>query len=83
MHSIARRPQDLRDIDGLLDVVPDVNVKAALGWVRNFALAAELPELPREFEELLARRKNRANPAATVRPSRAPRKPRTARDPDQ
>lgn len=60
MKAIAHRPQDLRDIEGLLDVFPGVNVESVRRWVREFAAAAELPDLPEEFEKLLAQRKARS-----------------------
>ena len=60
MKAIAHRPQDLRDIEGLLDVFPTANVESVRRWVRDFAAAAELPELPEELERLLAQRKPRS-----------------------
>lgn len=60
MKAIAHRPQDLRDIEGLLDVFPGANVESVRRWVRDFAAAAELPDLPEEFEKLLAQRKSRS-----------------------
>ena len=60
MKAIAHRPQDLRDIEGLLDVFPTANVERVRHWVRDFAAAAELPDLPEEFEKLLAQRELRS-----------------------
>jgi hypothetical protein len=60
MKAIAHRPQDLRDIEGLLDVFPTANVESVRRWLRDFAAAAELPDLPEEFEKLLAQRKPRS-----------------------
>ena len=59
MKAIAHRPQDLRDIEGLLDVFPTANVETVRRWLRDFAAAAELPDLPEEFEKILAQRKAR------------------------
>lgn len=59
MKAIAHRPQDLRDIEGLLDAFPSANVEGVRRWVQDFAAAAELPDLPEEFEKLLAQRKAR------------------------
>jgi predicted nucleotidyltransferase len=59
MKAIAHRPQDLRDIEGLLDAFPGANVESVRRWVQDFAAAAELPDLPEEFEKLLAQRKTR------------------------
>ncbi len=66
MKAIAHRPQDLRDIEGLLDVFPTANVERVRRWVRDFAAAAELPDLPEEFEKLLAQR-NPRSPSASDR----------------
>lgn len=60
MKAIAHRPQDLRDIEGLLDVFPTANVESVRRWLRDFAAAADLPDLPEEFEKLLAQRKRRS-----------------------
>jgi predicted nucleotidyltransferase len=60
MKAIAHRPQDLRDIEGLLDVFPTANVESVRHWLREFAAAAELPDLPQEFERLLTQRKTRS-----------------------
>lgn len=64
MKAIAHRPQDLRDIEGLLDVFPAANVESVRRWIRDFAAAAELPDLPEEFERLLAQRKSRSPSAS-------------------
>lgn len=64
MKAIAHRPQDLRDIEGLLDVYPTADVESVRRWVRDFATAAELPDLPEEFEKLLAQRKPRSPSAS-------------------
>jgi predicted nucleotidyltransferase len=64
MKAIAHRPQDLRDIEGLLDVFPTANVESVRRRLRNFAAAAELPDLPEEFEKLLAQRKPRSPSAS-------------------
>lgn len=58
MKAIAHRPQDLRDIEGLLDVFPTVDIESVRHCVQDFAAAAELPGLPEEFEKLLAQRKS-------------------------
>jgi hypothetical protein len=73
MKAIAHRPQDLRDIEGLLDVFPAANVESVRRWVRDFAAAAELPDLPEEFEKLLAQRKLRS-PSASDKAKNASKK---------
>lgn len=77
MKAIAHRPQDLRDIEGLLDVFPAADVESVRHWIRDFAAAAELPELPEEFEKLLAQRKSRS-PSTSDLPKAAGKK-----DPDK
>lgn len=59
MKAIARRPQDLRDIEGLLDVHPDADIDRVRRWVREFALAVTMPDILEDFESLLARRRPR------------------------
>lgn len=60
MKAIAHRPQDLRDIEGLLDAFPKADVESVRRLIREFATAAEIPTLPDEFERLLAQRKSRS-----------------------
>jgi len=55
---------NLRDIEGLLDVFPAADVESVRRCVRDFAAAAELPDLPEEFERLLAQRKSRSPTAS-------------------
>jgi hypothetical protein len=59
MKAIAQRPQDLRDIEGLLDANPDTDVDRVRKWVREFATAMTMPDLFRDFEKLLEQRKTR------------------------
>lgn len=62
MKAIAHRPHDLRDIEGLLDVFPKADVESVRRFLRAFATAAEIPDLPEEFERLLAQRKSPSKP---------------------
>ncbi|HJS90688.1 MAG TPA: hypothetical protein VJ738_12055 [Steroidobacteraceae bacterium] len=78
MKAIAHRPQDLRDIEGLLDVFPTANLESVQYWVRNFAAAAELPDLPQEFERLLTQRRSRS-PSTSRSPRAADKKDRGKR----
>ncbi|MGQ0835084.1 MAG: nucleotidyl transferase AbiEii/AbiGii toxin family protein [Gammaproteobacteria bacterium] len=57
MKAVAHRPQDLQDIEGLLDAHPDANVDAVRQWVREFATVTSMSDLIEDFEKLLARRK--------------------------
>jgi hypothetical protein len=57
MKAVAHRPQDLQDIEALLDAHPNVNVEEVRRWVREFAAATAMQDLLEDFERLLARRK--------------------------
>jgi hypothetical protein len=59
MKAVAQRPQDLRDIEGLLDVHPEADVERVRAWVREFATAITMPDLLEGFEKLLAQRRSR------------------------
>lgn len=59
MKAIAQRPQDLRDIEGLLDVHPDADVGRVRQWVREFAAATAMPDMIEGLEKLLAHRQAR------------------------
>lgn len=84
MKAIAHRPQDLRDIEGLLDAFPRANVDGVRRFVREFAAAADQPDMPEEFEKLLAQRRADAG-AALAPPSSGPatgaRQPRRGKRP--
>ncbi len=56
MKAVAQRPQDLRDIEGLLDAHPEADVERVRAWVREFATATTMPDLLTTFENLLAQR---------------------------
>lgn len=57
MKAIAQRPQDLRDIEGLLDAHPDADVDVVRKWVREFSNAVAMPDLLEGFDKLLADRR--------------------------
>lgn len=59
MKAIAQRPQDLRDIEGLLDVHPETDVEHVRRWIREFSTAMTMPDLLDTFEALIAQRKSR------------------------
>jgi len=59
MKAIAQRPQDLRDIEGLLDVHPGADVERVRSWVREFAVATAMPDLSLGLERLLDQRRSR------------------------
>lgn len=58
MKAVAHRPQDLQDIEGLLDAHPEANVETVRQWVREFAAATAMSDLIDDFERLLTRRKS-------------------------
>jgi hypothetical protein len=64
MKAVAQRPQDLRDIEGLLDAHPEVDVDGIRDWVRQFAAATSMPDLAETLDKLLGQR------AAARKPSR-------------
>jgi len=59
MKAVAQRPQDLRDIEGLLDAHPEADVERVRAWVRDFAAATDMPDLVTTLETLLAQRGER------------------------
>jgi len=58
MKAVAHRPQDMQDIEGLLDAHPGANVEDVRRWVREFATATAMFDLIDDFERLLERRKS-------------------------
>ena len=56
MKSLARRPQDIADIAGIIEVHPALDVDRIRTWVRDFSAILEMPEIYEELEPLLSRR---------------------------
>lgn len=56
MKAIARRPQDLLDIETILDLHPDLDLRRVGRMVEDFARLLEAPEIRQTFQEVLARR---------------------------
>lgn len=56
MKAIAQRPQDLRDIEGLLDAHPGADTERVRRWVREFSVAMTMPDVLEGLEKLLAQR---------------------------
>ncbi len=56
MKAVAHRPQDLLDIEGLLEAHPGADVYAVRNWVREFSAAAAMSDILEDFDKLLARR---------------------------
>jgi hypothetical protein len=59
MKAIAQRPQDLRDIEGLLDAHPDADLARVLRWIREFSTVMAMPDILESLERLLAERRPR------------------------
>lgn len=57
MKALARRPQDIADIAGIIEVQPDLDVDRIRRWVREFSAVLEMPEILDDLEMLLRRRK--------------------------
>jgi predicted nucleotidyltransferase len=56
MKALARRPQDIADIAGIIEVQPDLDVDRIRHWVREFSAVLEMPEILDDLELLLRRR---------------------------
>ncbi len=58
MKALARRPQDIADIAGMVDSHSDLDLDRIRGWVRQFSAVLEMPEIFDELQNLLKRRKH-------------------------
>jgi hypothetical protein len=56
--AIANRPRDRADVESLLSVHPDLDVRRARRVLVEFAEALEQPELVQEFDRLTGRRRS-------------------------
>jgi hypothetical protein len=65
MKAVAHRPQDMQDIDALLDTHPDVDLDAVRRWVGEFAVATAMSDLLDDFDKAVGRRA--ASPRNTKR----------------
>lgn len=57
MKALARRPQDIADIAGIIEVQSDLDVDRIRRWLREFSAVLEMPEILDDLEMLLRRRK--------------------------
>ena len=57
MKALARRPQDIADIVGIIEVQPDLDIDRIRRWVREFSAVLEMPEVLDDLELLLRRRR--------------------------
>jgi hypothetical protein len=53
LEAVARRPRDLADIEGILDLHPGIDKARMRKWVADFAALLEMPELRTDLERLL------------------------------
>jgi hypothetical protein len=59
MKAVAHRPRDMADIESILDAQAKLDLPRVRRWVREFSTALETPELLRDFNALVARRRKR------------------------
>jgi hypothetical protein len=57
MKALARRPQDIADIAGIIEIQPSLDLERIRRWTREFSAVLEMPEIFDDLEALLARRK--------------------------
>lgn len=56
MKALARRPQDIADIAGIIEVQGHLDIERIRRWVREFSAILEMPEILDDLEVLLRRR---------------------------
>jgi hypothetical protein len=59
MKAVAHRPQDMADIDALLEANPKVNFRRIRRWVKEFSSALGAPDILSDLESLLRRSRTR------------------------
>ncbi|MBI2941072.1 MAG: nucleotidyltransferase [Chloroflexi bacterium] len=59
MKAVAHRPRDVADIEAILDVHPNVDLRRVRRWVRSMAAVLEMPEIARDLETIVARWRKR------------------------
>lgn len=60
MKMVAHRPQDLLDVEAVLEIQPRLDLRRVRRWLREFSTALEMPELRGELEAMLTRRRRRS-----------------------
>jgi len=65
LKSVAHRPKDLADIEGILEAIPKLNLNRIRRWVRDFSNALELPEIYDDLQKILSAGKTQKHRAAT------------------
>lgn len=69
MKAVAHRPRDMADIESILDAQPQLDLRRVRRWVREFAIALEMPALLQDFNALVARRRKRKTTSKSPRGS--------------
>lgn len=57
LKALAHRPQDLEDVDTIIQCYPNLDLKRVLRWAEDFARAMEEPEVITELQKVLNRHK--------------------------
>ena len=57
MKAVAHRQRDLIDIEAILDAHPKLNLKRIRKWVKEFSYVLEMPEILKDIEKMLKRKK--------------------------
>ncbi len=57
MKAVAHRQRDLIDIEAIFDVHPKLNLKRIRKWVKEFSAVLEMPEILKDIERILKRKK--------------------------
>lgn len=58
MKAVAHRPRDLSDIEAIFDAHPGLDVERVRRWVREFARAADMPEIWDDLQRMLKGRES-------------------------
>ena len=62
MKAVAQRPQDLLDLEGLIETHPDADLSRVRQWVSEFSVAATMPSLIEEFDRVVGLVQDRQRP---------------------
>jgi len=54
---VAHRPKDLIDIESLVDVNPNLDIKRIKYWVNEFALVLKMPEISNDILKIILKSK--------------------------
>jgi predicted nucleotidyltransferase len=62
MKAIAHRPRDVADIESILDAQPKLDLRRVRRWVKEFSKAVGMPEILKDLENVLARKRKKSIP---------------------